>query len=278
MSAWDLNMQNENIIRIGFFFFSFTLVVVWELLEPRRRLTTSIKMRWFSNLAITFMNPLLVRLLFPVLAVNMAVKAQEHGWGLFNHLDLPYWVAVAAGVVVLDLAIYLQHVMFHAIPILWRLHMVHHADLDYDVTTGLRFHPLEIILSMGIKLSVVVVIGPPAAAVLIFEIILNGAAMFNHGNIYLPKLIDRLLRYVIVTPDMHRVHHSVIIRETNSNFGFNLPWWDRLFGTYHDQPDGGHESMTIGLTQFRDPLKLTLPWLLALPVIGDPGRQPINRH
>ena len=168
--------------------------------------------------------------------------------------------------------------MFHAVPILWHLHMVHHADLDYDLTTGLRFHPIEIILSMGIKLSGVAIFGLPATAVIIFEVLLNGAAMFNHGNIRLPLKIDRILRYFIVTPDMHRVHHSVIIRETNSNYGFNLPWWDRWFGTYCDQPAKGHAGMTIGLTQFRDPGKLTLPWLLILPFIGNPGRYPINRH
>jgi sterol desaturase/sphingolipid hydroxylase (fatty acid hydroxylase superfamily) len=271
-------MHSETAIRLGFFFFIFALVALWEFLAPRRGLTASKKVRWISNLGITFMNPFLVRLLFPVLAVNMAVKSQERGWGLLNNFDLPYWLDIVVGIVVLDLVIYLQHVMFHAIPILWRLHMMHHADLDYDLTTGLRFHPFEIILSMGIKLSVVVIFGLPAVAVLIFEVLLNGAAMFNHGNIRLPLKIDRILRYFIVTPDMHRVHHSVIIRETNSNYGFNLPWWDRLFGTYCDQPAKGHEEMTIGLTQFRDSAKLTLPWLLILPFIGNPGMYPINRH
>lgn len=271
-------MLNENAIRIGFFFFIFAVVALWEFLRPRRELTTSKKMRWISNLGITFLNPVLVRLLFPVLAVNMAVKAQTRGWGLFNNFELPYGLDIVAGIVVLDLVIYLQHVMFHAIPILWRLHMVHHADLDYDLTTGLRFHPIEIILSMGIKLSVVVSLGLPAVAVLIFEVLLNGAAMFNHGNIRLPFKIDGILRGFIVTPDMHRVHHSVIICETNSNYGFNLPWWDRLFGTYCHQPAKGHEGMTIGLTQFRNSGKLTLPWLLILPFIGNPGKYPINRH
>jgi sterol desaturase/sphingolipid hydroxylase (fatty acid hydroxylase superfamily) len=243
-------MHSETAIRLSFFFFIFALVALWEFLGPRRGLTTSKKLRWASNLGITFLNPLLVRLLFPVLAVNMAVKAQERDWGLLNHFALPYGMDILMGIVVLDLVIYLQHVMFHAIPILWRLHMVHHADLDYDVTTGLRFHP----------------------------VLLNGAAMFNHGNIRLPLKIDRILRYFIVTPDMHRVHHSVIIRETNSNYGFNLPWWDRLFRTYCRQPAKGHAGMTIGLTQFRDPAKLSLPWLLILPFIGNPGLYPINRH
>ena len=156
--------------------------------------------------------------------------------------------------------------------------MMHHADLDFDLTTGLRFHPIEIMLSMGIKISAICVFGPPVLSVLVFEVILNGMAMFNHGNIKIPMQLDRFLRYFVVTPDMHRVHHSVIIRETNSNFGFNLSWWDRLFGTYKAQPGKGHVGMTIGLSQFRDAKKLTLPWLLVLPFIGDPGRQPINRH
>ena len=271
-------MNNEVVIRLVFFVSIFALIGIWERLSPRRSLTTSKKVRWIGNLAITFLNPLLVRLVFPVLAVNMAITAQESGWGLFNNYNLPYWPTVIVAVLILDLVIYLQHVMFHAIPILWRLHMVHHADLDYDVTTGLRFHPIEIILSMVIKLSAVVILGPPVTAVLIFEVLLNGLAMFNHGNVHLPLKIDRILRLLVVTPDMHRVHHSVIIRESNSNYGFNLPWWDRLFGTYCDQPAKGHTGMTIGLSQFRDSKKLTLPWLLGLPFIGDPGRQPINRH
>jgi sterol desaturase/sphingolipid hydroxylase (fatty acid hydroxylase superfamily) len=208
----------------------------------------------------------------------MALLAQKSGWGLLNSFALPYWLPVVIGVAVLDLVIYLQHVMFHTVPVLWRLHMMHHADLDFDVTTGLRFHPIEVILSMGIKLSVVVVIGPPALAVLIFEILLNTTSMFNHGNIRLPSTIDRKLRLLVVTPDMHRVHHSVTIRETNSNFGFNLPWWDRLLGTYRDQPAAGHEGMTIGLAQFRDPKRLTFLWMLALPFIGKPGGYAINRR
>ncbi len=271
-------MQNENIIRLGFFFIIFVAVAFWEFLAPRRVLTTSKKMRWIGNLGITFLNPLVLHLLFPILAVGMALKAHGSGWGLLNIFEPPYWVAVVIGVAMLDFIIYLQHAMFHAIPLLWRLHMVHHADLDYDVTTGLRFHPIEIVLSMTIKLSAVALLGPPVMAVLVFEVLLNATAMFNHGNICLPLKLDRVLRLIIVTPDMHRVHHSVIIRETNSNFGFNLPWWDRLFGTYQDQPARGHTNMTIGLAQFRDSKKLSLPWLLVLPFVGDPGRQPINRH
>ncbi|MDP2646611.1 MAG: sterol desaturase family protein [Desulfobacterales bacterium] len=270
-------MNDGLAIRIGFFISIFVFVAIWELLAPRRKLTSSKTARWVSNLCITILNPLLVRLLFPILALGMALKAQESGWGLLNNLSIHLWLAVLVSVVALDFIIYLQHVMFHAIPTLWRLHMVHHADLDFDVTTGLRFHPIEIILSMAIKISVVAVLGSPVTAVLIFEILLNATAMFNHSNIRLPLKFDRLLRLFVVTPDMHRVHHSVIIRETNSNYGFNLPWWDRLLGTYWDQPTRGHEGMTIGLAQFRDSKKLTFPWLLILPFVGDPGKQPINR-
>jgi sterol desaturase/sphingolipid hydroxylase (fatty acid hydroxylase superfamily) len=271
-------MQNEIAIRVSFFFGIFALVAIWELLAPRRTSTTSKTVRWLSNLGITFLNPAVVRLVFPILAMGLALLAQERGWGLLNNVGLPYWLEVVVGVIVLDLVIYLQHLMFHAVPVLWRLHMMHHADLDFDVTTGLRFHPIEMVLSMVIKLSVVVLIGPPALAVLTFEVLLNATSMFNHGNIRLPLSIDRRLRLLVVTPDMHRVHHSVTIRETNSNFGFNLPWWDRLLGTYRDQPAAGHEGMTIGLSQFRDARRLTLPWMLALPFIGKPGAYAINRR
>ncbi len=219
-----------------------------------------------------------MRLLFPILALGMALKAQESGWGFLNNLSIHFWLAVLVGVVALDFTVYLQHVIFHAVPTLWCLHMVHHADLDFDVTTSLRFHPIEIILSMAIKISAVVVLGPPVMAVLIFEVILNATSMFNHGNICIPLKIDRILRFIVVTPDMHRVHHSVVIRETNSNFGFNLPWWDRLLVTYKNQPSEGHKGMTLGLAQVRDSKKLTFIWLLLLPFIGNPGRQPINRH
>jgi sterol desaturase/sphingolipid hydroxylase (fatty acid hydroxylase superfamily) len=269
-------MRNEIAIRIGFFLGIFALVAIWELLAPRRALTTSKTWRWVSNMGITFLSPLVLYLVFPILAVGMALKAQESGWGLLNNYNLPYWLTVVVGVVVLDFVIYIQHVMFHAVPALWRLHMVHHADLDFDVTTGLRFHPIEIILSTVIKLAVIVVLGPSALAVMIFEVLLNGTAMFNHGNIRLPLNIDRVLRLLVVTPDMHRVHHSVLPREANTNFGFNLPWWDRLFGTYRAQPTGGHDGMTIGLGQFRDAKRLTLPWMLALPFIGKTGNYPIS--
>ncbi len=270
-------MENEGAIRLGFFLGIFIIVALWELVSPRRVLTTGKGIRWISNLGIVGIDTIVVRFLFPVLAVNVAVMAENSGWGLLNNIDLPASVLILAGILFLDLIIYLQHVMFHAIPVFWRLHMMHHADLDYDVTTGLRFHPIEIIVSMLIKLSAVAALGPSPWAVLVFEVILNATAMFNHGNIKLPLGMDKVLRLLVVTPDMHRVHHSVTIRETNSNFGFNFPWWDRLFGTYRDQPAAGHEGMTIGLAQFRDSGRLGLQWMLVLPFIGDAGSYAINR-
>jgi sterol desaturase/sphingolipid hydroxylase (fatty acid hydroxylase superfamily) len=209
--------------------------------------------------------------------VGVALGAEEHGWGLFNNVAVPAWLAVVLAVVALDLIIYLQHVMFHAVPLLWRLHMVHHADLDFDVSTGLRFHTIEILLSMGIKAAAVVLLGAPALGVLIFEVLLNATSMFSHGNVRLPAWLDRVLRLLVVTPDMHRVHHSVDPRETNSNFGFNLPWWDFLLGTYRAQPEAGHEGVTIGLEQFRDERVEQLPWMLLLPFVGQPGDYPVNR-
>jgi sterol desaturase/sphingolipid hydroxylase (fatty acid hydroxylase superfamily) len=262
----------ETQIRILFFFAILLLVAVWEFAAPRRRLTVSKVGRWFNNLGIIFIDSLLVKLLFPVAAMGVAAAAHKNGWGLFNYLQIPDGFSVLMSVLVLDLIIYLQHLMFHAVPVLWRLHMVHHADLDIDVTTGLRFHPIEIIVSMLIKMAAISALGPPVLAVLIFEIALNGTAMFNHGNIRLPEKIDRYLRLLVVTPDMHRVHHSVTIRETNSNFGFNFPWWDRLFGTYRAQPVAGHTGMTIGLSQFRKVKQVTLPQLLLLPFTGKAGR------
>jgi sterol desaturase/sphingolipid hydroxylase (fatty acid hydroxylase superfamily) len=269
----------ESAVRLGFFGGVLILMAAWELLAPRRRLTTSRPGRWASNLALVALDTVAVRLVFPLGAVGMALLAQERGWGLLNNLPLPGWLAVALAVLALDLAIYLQHVLFHAVPLLWRLHMVHHADLDFDVTTGVRFHVLEILLSMGIKLATVPMLGAPALGVLIFEVLLNGTSMFNHGNVRLPAWIDRPLRLLVVTPEMHRVHHSVHPRETNSNFGFNLPWWDFLFGTYRAQPADGHEGMTVGLTQFRDE-RVTgrLHRMLLLPFTGRVGDYPVNRR
>jgi sterol desaturase/sphingolipid hydroxylase (fatty acid hydroxylase superfamily) len=271
-------MGYEAPIRMGFFFGMLALMAMWESLAPRRRLTTSKPTRWIANLGIVFVDTATVRLIVPITAVSMALLAQERGWGLLNNLDLPDWLALVAGVLALDFVIFLQHVMFHAVPAFWRLHMMHHSDMDFDVTTGVRFHPIEIVLSMGIKLAAIVVLGPSTLAVLVFEVALNATSLFNHGNVRLPTGLDRVLRLFVVTPEMHRVHHSNIARETNSNFGFNFPWWDRLFGTYRAQPDKGHEGMTIGLDQFRDPGKLNLFGLLVQPFVGKVGDYPINRR
>ena len=273
-------MTHEAVIRMGFFFGIFVVMAVWEISVPRRSLTTSKKMRWFSNLGIILLNTVMVQLISLIATstapIGMALLAQERGWGLLNNWALPEWLAVLLGVVALDFIIYLQHVLFHAVPVLWRLHSMHHVDLDFDVTTGLRFHPIEIILSLVIKLGAVMVLGPPMLAVLIFEVLLNGTSMFNHGNVRIHSGVERLLRLIVVTPDMHRVHHSVNPKETNSNFGFNLPWWDRLLGTYRAQPTKGHKNMAIGLNKFRNPGRLTLLWLFAWPFIRELGGYTMN--
>ncbi len=225
-----------------------------------------------------FLNSIVLRLVFPVAAIELAATVHAAGGGLLGLAALPYWVEFLLAVVVMDFAIYLQHVMFHAVPLFWRLHRMHHADLDFDVTTGARFHTIEILLSMGLKFMVIVALGPAAAAVLVFEALLNGMSMFNHANARIPDAIDRILRVLIVTPDMHRVHHSIDPAETNSNFGFNLSVWDRLFGTYRVQPGAGHEGMTIGIEQFRDGRELWLDRLLLQPFRRDDGGYAINRR
>ncbi len=265
-------MTNVNQTRIIFFIGIIIVVAIWELIAYRRPLTVAKASRWFNNLGIIILDSITLLVILPTTAIEIAATAAQRGWGLCHYLPIPLWTTILLSVLILDLVVYLQHLMFHAVPLLWQLHMVHHADLDIDVTTGLRFHPIEIIISMIIKMTVVAALGPPVLAVLIFEITLNATAMFNHGNIRIPEGLDHLLRLLVVTPDMHRVHHSIIIRETNSNFGFNFPWWDRLFGTYRDQPILGHLEMTIGLTQFRQAKKLNLCRLLLLPFTGHPGR------
>jgi sterol desaturase/sphingolipid hydroxylase (fatty acid hydroxylase superfamily) len=274
----DLLLANEPLIRMAFFLGVLAAMAMWEVAAPRRRREIPRLIRWSNNLGIVVIDTLLVRLTFPIVAVGLAVMAEAQGWGLFNIFDAPAWLTFFLSVLALDLAIYLQHVMFHAVPALWRLHRMHHADLEFDVSTGLRFHPVEILLSMGIKLAVVAALGPPAVAVLVFEVLLNATAMFNHSNIRIPAAIDRVLRLVVVTPDMHRVHHSIIPHETNSNFGFNLPWWDRLLGTYRPQPREGHETMTIGIEQFRDRRDLWLDRMLIQPLRGPASGYPINRE
>lgn len=258
----------EPTIRLAAFLSVLVAMALWEVAAPRRRREIPRVIRWTNNLALVVLDTAILRLTFPIIAVGLAVMAEDRGWGLFNNFDVPFWLAIVVSMLLLDLAIYLQHVMFHAIPGLWRLHRMHHADLDFDATTGLRFHPVEILISMGIKLAVVAALGPPAVAVLLFEVILNATALFNHANIDLPRPVDRVLRLIVVTPDMHRVHHSVDPRETNSNYGFNLPWWDRLLGTYIAQPAKGHEGMEIGIEQFRTPRDLWLDRMLIQPVRG----------
>ena len=279
MSLEEFVMTYEKPLRMGFFFGMLALIGGWELVAPRRALTVAKGIRWLNNLGLVFFNSFVARLLFPAAAVGVAAFASDQGWGLLHYYGISFWPALFISIVAMDLVIYLQHVMVHAVPVLWRLHRVHHADLDFDVTTGARFHTLEIILSLLIKFATIVVLGPPVVAVVIFEIVLNATAMFNHGNVRLPQKLDRVLRWFVVTPDMHRVHHSVADDEANSNFGFNLPWWDRLFGTYRAQPRGGHEGMTIGIHKYREPKQVAwLPGMLALPFIGKITGYAINQR
>jgi sterol desaturase/sphingolipid hydroxylase (fatty acid hydroxylase superfamily) len=266
----------EPFIRLGAFGGVFVVMAIWELVGPRRQQAIGRGWRWPNNLGVVLVDTLLVRILFPTTAIGLALIGEARGFGLFNVIALPALVGVVVSVILLDLAIYLQHVLFHAVPALWRLHRMHHADLEFDVTTGLRFHPIEILLSMMIKLAVVAALGAPAVAVLIFEVLLNATSMFSHSNVRIPLALDRALRWLVVTPDMHRVHHSILSQETNSNFGFNVPWWDRLFGTYRAQPAAGHDAMTIGIEQFRDPRELRLDRMLLQPLRGGTGRYPLG--
>jgi len=271
-------LHYEPALRVAAFLGVFVPVAVWEALTPRRVRRFSRSGRWPHNLGLLALNVLLLRVLAPGAAIAVAIAAEAHGWGLLAATTaLPDWAKVLAAIVALDLAVYLQHVLFHAVPVLWRLHRVHHADTDFDVTTGTRFHPIEILVSTGIKCAAVAAIGAPAVAVLAFEVILNATAMFNHANARLPESVDRWLRRLVVTPDMHRVHHSVVWRETNSNFGFNLPYWDRLFGTYRAQPAQGHSGMTIGLEVFRAPKDMRLDRMLLQPFGSGPGDRADSR-
>jgi len=252
-------------IRLAAFAGVFALMALWEIVAPRRPLAAGRRRRWPGNLAIAALDTAVVRLVLPTAAVGTALLGEARGWGILPALGLRGGVAAAVAIAALDLAIYLQHVLFHAVPVLWRLHRMHHADLDVDVTTGSRFHPIEILLSMLWKLTVVVALGAPAVAVLAFEVLLNATSLFNHGNVRVATRLDRTLRWILVTPDMHRVHHSTVPAETNTNFGFNLTWWDRLLGTYRAAPAAGHERMTVGLEQIRDPGELRLGRMLLQP-------------
>lgn len=270
-------VNHEPTIRMAVFFGILIGMAAWELAAPQRRVEIPRLVRWSNNLGLVALDAVLVRFLFPVVAVGLAVIAQESGWGLLNQLSLPPWIVTILAVLALDFAIYLQHVLFHAVPALWRLHRVHHADLEFDVTTGVRFHPFEIVISMAIKLLLILALGPSAIAVLVFEILLNGTSLFNHSNVRLPSRLDAALRLFIVTPDMHRVHHSILPSETNSNFGFNLPWWDWVLGTYLAQPSAGHTGMTIGIEQFRTRRDLWLDRLLFQPFRGPASSYSIDR-
>lgn len=258
-------MNDEMIIRIAVFCGLFGSLAFLEVFVPRRPLTGKKSRRWLTNWAIVLIDSFLVRLLFKTAAVGGAIWAGENGIGLFNWVEVPYWLAFIVSFVALDFSVWLWHVAAHKVPVLWLVHRMHHADIDIDVSTALRFHPIEIVLSMALKYATVIALGAPAEAVLVFEIVLNGGAMFNHSNFKLPLTIDRWLRLVIVTPDMHRVHHSVERHEHDSNYGFNLSLWDRLFFTYTDQPEKGHDQMKIGLKQWQDERPTFLGWTLMIP-------------
>ena len=258
-------LSQEPVIRLAMFLGIFSLMSVLEGVASRRRRSVSRLRRWPGNLGVAALDALLARVAVPAGAVGFALFAQARGWGFLQPLGWPVWLKVIIAVVVLDLAIYLQHRAFHLVPVLWRLHRMHHADPDVDVTTGARFHPCEILLSLGVKFLIIVILGAPAMSVLLFEVLLNATAMFNHSNVRVPALMERVLRCFVITPDLHRVHHSILRRETDSNFGFTLPWWDWLFRTYRAQPEAGHDDMILGLEQFREPKELRLDRMLTQP-------------
>jgi sterol desaturase/sphingolipid hydroxylase (fatty acid hydroxylase superfamily) len=256
----------EPLIRLGCFAGVLAALALWEALAPRRRQEIGRARRWPNNLGVIAVDTIVLRIFFPTAAVGFALLGEERGWGLLNNLTWPAWAKVVVAIVVLDLVIYLQHVLFHSVPALWRLHRMHHADLEFDVTTGVRFHPVEIVISMIIKIGTVTALGAPALGVLAFEVILNATSMFSHSNVRLPERLDGAVRWFLVTPDMHRVHHSIERREADSNFGFNLSWWDRLFGTYRPEPEAGQEGMTLGIPQFREVRELRLDRMLLQPL------------
>ena len=253
------------LIRFSIFLALFIVFALWEIIAPRRMQIYPKAVRWVNNLSISTINALITWLFVPVTVLFVAASVQSSGYGLLNMIDMPHWISIIVAVLFLDFAIYVQHVIFHKVGFLWRLHRMHHADLEFDVTTAVRFHPIEIILSLGIKLCMVTLIGAPVIAVLIFEVLLNATSLFNHSNIRIPKSIEKIMRLFVVTPEMHRVHHSIIQKETDSNFGFNLPWWDYIFRTYRAQPKMGHLKMTIGIESFRDKRELWLDRLLLQP-------------
>ena len=279
MGVSEIVIGHEGLIRIGIFAGVLTVMAVWESVTPKRVPRGSKRRRWMSNFGVLILNTVLARLLLPAAAPGAALFAGVQGWGLFNYFDVPFWLSTLVCVAALDLAVYLQHILFHAVPVFWCIHRMHHADLDFDVSTGGRFHPIEIVLSILIKCAVVVLLGAPVLAVVVFEVLLSTTSLFNHSNVQIPSGVDRSLRWLVVTPDMHRVHHSSEDDETNSNFGFNLPWWDRLLGTYRDQPRVEHQHMDIGIRTFRDPAHCQdLLGMLASPFLRDASGYAINRR
>jgi sterol desaturase/sphingolipid hydroxylase (fatty acid hydroxylase superfamily) len=259
-------------VRIGSYVSVLILMAVWELMAPRRSLTVSKLCRWGGNLTIVALNTVIARLLFVGGAVAVAATTQERGWGLLHLVEGPVWLETAMAILALDFIIYWQHRLFHIVPLFWRFHMMHHSDLDLDVTSGVRFHPVEIVLSLAVKAVAVMAVGASPLVVVIFEIVLNATSLFNHSNVAMPQGFERLLRWVVVTPDMHRIHHSANMRETNSNYGFNVPWWDRVFGTYCPEPALGHLGMTIGLEHLGPPVCLNLFRMLRFPFATTLGR------
>jgi len=262
-------LEHESAIRLVSFLSAFALLAVWERLNPRRAPENSKLVRWTNNAALAALNIMLARVLLPLAGVALAVFVNERGTGLLNMFPVPYVVAIVASLAAFDLAVYLIHLAFHTAPVLWRMHRVHHADVDFDVTTAVRFHPIQMVLSTLVKFAVILVLGTPVLAVLIFETLFHALLLFNHANVRISSAWDRALRWFIVTPDMHRVHHSVRAAETNSNFGFALPWWDRLFGTYVAEPAAGHQRMTVGIEQFRQQREFWLDRLLLNPFVDE---------
>ena len=271
-------MASEWMVRLGVFSGVFAIMALWEVAAARRTLTHGRGRRWPNNLGLLLVDVAVLRLTIPGLAIAVAVAGESNGWGLMPYLGLPGPLAFVVAILLLDLAIYFQHVMFHAVPTLWRLHRVHHSDVDVDITTGTRFHPIEIVISMGIKAAAVAAIGASPMAVLVFEVLLNASSMFNHANVSVPQRLEALVRRVVVTPDMHRIHHSIVYNESSSNFGFNLSWWDRLFGTYRKHSLAGQDAMVLGVDAFREARDLRLDRLLIQPLLDTPGGYAINRR
>lgn len=271
-------MSSELLIRVAMFAGVFAAVALWEVLAARRTRSYARRRRWPHNLGLLLVDVAVLRITLPGAAIAVALAGESNGWGLMRYLGISGWLAFILSILLLDLVIYFQHVLFHAVPTLWRLHRVHHSDIDFDVTTGTRFHPVEIVISMAIKAAAVAAIGASAEAVLTFEIFLNAMAMFNHANASLPGRSESIVRSLFVTPDMHRTHHSIVYNESASNFGFNLSWWDRLFGTYRQEPGAGHDSMILGVDAFRTERDLRLDRLLIQPLLDTPGGYAINRR